>query len=414
MTMLFNKVRIFDVLESQRLKLKQEIQALDANYVLSASEEDLIHSLVDQLSLEVPTMDESGIHMDYGEADIDARRLPNRFALDRSRPLYIKGVQVTVTVPFDGDADFFFVQPQTFVWQDLPEATVSKSELKITYSRTDHDAAAIKRAYETAVGVLKRNLASLKTSVDEFNGQLEGQVRSAFRERKNKLLADAQMAEAIGIPMKRRLGVPVTYAVPVQRRRPKIERPPVTTGKFQPEPVLPMEEYENILSIVRNMVQVMERSPKAFEGMGEEDLRTHFLVQLNGQYEGRATGETFNFQGRTDILIREEGRNVFIAECKFWKGEKALLETLDQLLSYLSWRDTKTAILVFNRNANFTEVLCKIAETVPTHKCFKRDLGKTGESSFRYAFHQPNDTNRELVASVLAFDIPTAEHRSTK
>jgi hypothetical protein len=29
------------------------------------------------------------------------------------------------------------------------------------------------------------------------------------------------------------------------------------------------------------MVAVMEQSPKAFEQMGEEDLRTHFLVQLN-------------------------------------------------------------------------------------------------------------------------------------
>jgi hypothetical protein len=40
--------------------------------------------------------------------------------------------------------------------------------------------------------------------------------------------------------------------------------------------------------------------------MREEDLRQHFLVQLNGQYEGQATGETFNFQGKTDILIRAE------------------------------------------------------------------------------------------------------------
>jgi len=109
-----------------------------------------------------------------------------------------------------------------------------------------------------------------------------------------------------------------------------------------------MEEYENILSIMRNMVRVMEQSPKAFENMGEEDLRTQFLVQLNAQYEGRATGETFNFQGKTDILIRaDEGGNVFIAECKFWSGEKQFLETIDQLLSYLTWRDTKTAILIF-------------------------------------------------------------------
>jgi hypothetical protein len=38
--------------------------------------------------------------------------------------------------------------------------------------------------------------------------------------------------------------------------------------------------------------------------MTEEDLGTHFLVARNAQFEGGATGETFNFQGRTDILIR--------------------------------------------------------------------------------------------------------------
>jgi hypothetical protein len=101
---------------------------------------------------------------------------------------------------------------------------------------------------------------------------------------------------------------------------------------------------------MQNMVQVMELSPHVFYNMGEEDLRTHFLVQLNGAFKGQATGETFNFQGKTDILIRVEGKNVFIAECKFWKGEEALFATLDQLLSYLSWRDTKAALLVFNRN----------------------------------------------------------------
>jgi hypothetical protein len=59
-----------------------------------------------------------------------------------------------------------------------------------------------------------------------------------------------------------------------------------------------MAEYEHILEIMSNMVHVIERSPEAFKGMREEDLRQHFLVQLNGQYEGQATGETFNFQGK--------------------------------------------------------------------------------------------------------------------
>ena len=157
---------------------------------------------------------------------------------------------------------------------------------------------------------------------------------------------------------------------------------------------------------MKNMVQVMELSPHAFSDMREEDLRFHFLVQLNGAFQGQATGETFNFQGKTDILIRVDGKNIFIGECKFWKGEKVFLATLDQLLSYLSWRDTKTAVIVFNRNADFTAVLSKIAEAVPTHPDFKRDLGKSDESTFRYVSRSRTMPDREIILTVMAFDIP--------
>jgi hypothetical protein len=215
------------------------------------------------------------------------------------------------------------------------------------------------------------------------------------------------MTAAIGLPLRKREGVPVTYSVPVKRRAPKIEQP-IVTGPFKPEPALATEDYEEILRIMANMVRVMELSPHAFQAMGEEDLRSHFLVQLNGAYAGQATGETFNFQGKTDILIRIDGKNVFIAECKFWHGEKAFLDAISQLLSYVSWRNTKAAVLVFNRNADFSGVLAKIAEAVPKHPNCKRHLGKVDETTFRYVFAQPNDANREMILTVLAFDIPTA------
>src|SRR5258706_1644712 len=96
---------------------------------------------------------------------------------------------------------------------------------------------------------------------------------------------------------------------------------------------------------MKSMVRVMELSPHEFHEIGEEALRSHFLVQLNGAYKGQATGETFNFQGKTDILIRADDKNVFIGECKFWKGEKAFLETISQLLSYVSWRTRRPPYL---------------------------------------------------------------------
>lgn len=140
-----------------------------------------------------------------------------------------------------------------------------------------------------------------------------------------------------------------------------------SAAPFKPEPTLSDADYEHILGVVQNMVHVMERSPSAFVSMDEESLRFHFLVQLNGHYEGQTTGETFNYQGKTDILIRSEKRNIFVAECKFWGGPKKLAETIDQLLGYSCWRDTKVAVILFNRNTDFSKVLETIAHAVKEH-----------------------------------------------
>lgn len=410
--MLFNKYSILDVLPAQNKKIKDKFQSLKADYLLNVSEQDLIASLVDEFTLDVPTLDESKIEMDYREKQIDVSGDPNRMFFDHSGPFYVAGTEFTFILPFTGDAAFFDVQPQNFTYSlSGSRAVVQNNEIHFTYAGVNLNPEAAKRDFQNELQLIRQNLQNLKSTVERHNGELEREISQQVTERKQKLLNDAHIAASVGYPIRRREGVPATYAAPVQRRSPKVAPPAASSSSFKPEPALPMEEYEHILEIVRNMVQVMERSPKAFEHMGEEDLRTHFLVQLNSQYEGGATGETFNFQGKTDILIRTDGRNVFIAECKFWGGEKQFLETLDQLLSYLSWRDTKTAVIIFNRNANFSDVLKKMAEITPKHKCYKRIVGTSGESDFRYVFHQPNDSNREIIVTVMAFDVPTAEHR---
>jgi hypothetical protein len=45
--------------------------------------------------------------------------------------------------------------------------------------------------------------------------------------------------------------------------------PKASTAPYKPEPVLSMEDYDHILSVISNMAHVMERSPSAFERMGK-------------------------------------------------------------------------------------------------------------------------------------------------
>ena len=129
-------------------------------------------------------------------------------------------------------------------------------------------------------------------------------------------------------------------------------------------------------------------------------------AKTDGQYEGQATGETFNGNGKTDILIRADNKNIFIAECKIWRGPEKLKESIDQILGYASWRDTKTALLIFNRNKNFSSVLAKIPEIIKEHPNFKRQLPYKSETSFRFALHHQGDKNRELILTILAFEVP--------
>lgn len=386
--LLFNKHDIYGAVQGQTQAVKKRIQSIPSNTLLNASEHDLIQSLIEEFHFDVPVIMEENIYIaESAEAPVDVSRDPMRMIMDRSRPFYLQGTKTVIAVPFTGDAGFFSIQPQTYT-VNPPRGIVAEGEILLTYVGVNQSAEALKREYQRTVASMKDYLKSLAESAAQFNGQLERLVTQEVKARKERLLKDAGMVAALGLPMKKRDGVPATYAASVKRRSPPVEEIKVRGG-FRPEPALALETYDEIIKIIRGMVRVIELSPHEFREIGEEALRSHFLVQLNGTYEGQATGETFNFQGKTDILIHADGKNVFIGECKFWKGEKAFLKTISQLLSYASWRDTKVAVLVFNRNADFSGVLAKIREAVPQHPQYKRDVAVLDESTFRYVFAHP-------------------------
>jgi hypothetical protein len=160
------------------------------------------------------------------------------------------------------------------------------------------------------------------------------------------------------------------------------------------------------------MSHVMERSPDSFSHLGEEDLRQHLLVPLNGHYKGEGTAEAFNNIGKTDIPIRVKDKNIFVAECKIWGGQKLLNEAIDQLLGYLTWPDTKTALIIFSKNKDFTAVLSTLWNTVQAHPNFKRGPEVQGETRRRYVFRSKTDEDRELIMTVIAFNIPQTSPKS--
>ena len=129
-------------------------------------------------------------------------------------------------------------------------------------------------------------------------------------------------------------------------------------------------------------------------------------MMLEPNFEGSATGETFNKAGKTDILLRHEGSNVFIAECKFWRGQKAFLDTITQLLGYLTWRDSKAAVIMFVPNKDFTSALKTAKQVVSEHPNYIEFVETNDETWLSYSFHLNGDRNRLVSMAIMLYHTP--------
>jgi hypothetical protein len=403
----FSKVAIGDALRTHLGNILREIDGLETDYVLKASPTELERHFMENAGVKplVLYIDQQNIERQSGtKVDVsgDYRRVARR-----GERVEVQGTRIEVAILFEGDPNLWEFRPSRYTLGGYPEIVVRDDSilLALTFPDDTADATGWKKEIDRRIASLAAAVATLHSDVTQFNAELPAKIAEALARRRKKALDVSKAIEGLGIPMKRAAGSPA-YVVPVQRRKTPISRPLVSTDKYEPEPVLEESEYQHILSVTRSMSLVMERNPKTFALLEEEDIRNHFLLQLNGQYEGGATGETFNAGGKTDILIRGGDRNVFIAECKFWQGPKSFDEAVAQLLGYLSWRDSKCALLVFNRTRDSSAVGEKMHEVMKAREEFTRCVSNPPGGDARYIFVKKSDPGREIIVTTQLFDVP--------
>lgn len=402
--LLFWDIDLRATLTAQRDSIDRELQALDPNRVLNTAPDDLVQYFVDKNHVEAPVL-----HRD--KWSIDTKEETERRD-DYGRTITVNVQRLYVEIPFDGERELFKARASTYN-SSTPRGLIGTQSITLVFTPDRASSPeSIKANINSEIDNIEQHLSWIKNDVESHNNALRGIAERAIEQRRARVLQHQGLAAGLGIPLKERANAPKTYVTPAVRKTVVPTLPSASTAPYKPEPVLAMEQYEHILGVMQNMTKVMERSPNTFARMDEESLRDHYLVQLNGHYQGSATGETFNAFGKTDILVREKDKNIFIAECKFWKGTKVYTATIDQLFSYSSWRDTKTAILVFNRNRDTSKVLSEIKAATETHQHYKRTLLWPHESGFRFVMRHPTDNNRELILTVLVFDIPEKTPRA--
>jgi hypothetical protein len=388
-------------------KVVQEIASLDNEYVLKASKIELEDHFLDKSKVSPLVLHSSEYYIENREGTkIDVSRDFNRAIFPGERA-QVSGTKIDIAIPYEGDPYSWRLRPSSILLSAFPELEIRDDVIIFSLRFADDtvNPVQIKSDIEKTVSNLQDTAKNLQRDIENHNNAVIQTVRSAIERKLTKANATIAAIVDLGIPMKKR-DTPLTYTVPTKRRPSPKHLPKVQTERYKPEPVLAEYDYNHIIGVLKSMSLVIERNPKSFSGLGEEDIRNHFLIQLNGHYDGSATGETFNASGKTDILIRVEDRNIFIAECKFWRGQKKFSEAIDQLLGYLSWRDTKSALLIFNTNRDSSSVRLKMNDVLKgrTENRKTRYLDKDGES--RYIFVKESDPGREIVIATLLFDLP--------
>lgn len=405
-TRLFSEGSISEIFDKHYLSIQSTIETESDNYILNVNESSYIESLEETYKFETPEVLFEEVMVEDYTGSIPAEHFPIGYRVEAGEKYDTQVVRYCV--PCKGNPKLLRYSPLSSYQSWQGEFYVEGNYIITEFVNFHNIPELIVGGFRKQTEEFYKNYHTLILDINRFNAGLKVLITNMFKERKDAILRRKNILSSLGVPLRKNNNVSPTFNVPVPQLREKIfVKPVVKETGFVPEPTLDQENYLRILKVINDVGKNFERMPSTSRDKSEETLRDHILMNLDPHFQnGSATGETFNNTGKTDILLRYDSSVVFIAECKYWTGEKGHHETLDQLLGYLTWRDTKTSVVVFVKQKSLSEILVKIKKATAEHPNYLGFVSETAENWFNYRFHINGDKNREVKVAVQVFHLP--------
>lgn len=370
-----------------------ELDQIDADTLLSENEDVLVAELLDKHMPRSIEIDWDGV---TGSPTTEVKK-EERDPFRPNQTYKVAASKMTLSVPYIGSKSILDYNASTFNY-DSNEWALDDEVIRfdvVEYSLTTE---AVQSRIKNVQARLDKKVVWANGDLARFLPNAEERTRGRLKQRRERILNDRKVEDSLGIPI-------VSTGVP---RRPVRAQPKYvsldrrrSSSRFVPEPELDEAIYREVVEQVQAWARSLERTPGTVKKLGEEGLRDLLLGTLNTYWQGAAGAELFNGAGKTDILVRADDRNVFIGELKIWRGAKTVHSTIDQLLSYMVWRDSKGAIVMFIRNANPTAIIEKLHQEVEKHPRFV--LAKSGgdpKTMKEYIFTADEEGRRVSLAVI--------------
>jgi len=400
-TRLFGCKEIDSLIKEKKSEIKSLIEAKEEDYIIGINEEEFIDYIYGGYCIEEISFDLDKVKVSSYESDTKYNRY--------TREKYIFQV-VVYHVPILGNKGLIKYKPSGAYINHFPEVYLDPKEGNLCFEieLINIDANTVKSRACEILNTIKKQSFHLNNEIKNYNSTLKEYIRNVFISRKKRIFKNKKMLEELEIPVIEEKNISKSFIVPTPDiiKKIKIEEPKVIDKKYIPEPTISFEIYQHILETFHDLGKLFERYPSTYKEKNEESLRDQILLYISPRFELDTSSETFNKSGRTDILMKYKNSNIFVAECKIWKGEEKYLKGITQLLNYLTWRDSKTALVVFVKNKNFSNVLNKVKLITPKHENYLGFTSEKEESWINYRFHIIGDKGREVKIAVLLFHIP--------
>tara|TARA_B100000809_G_scaffold264413_1_gene320179 strand:+ start:2013 stop:3218 length:1206 start_codon:yes stop_codon:yes gene_type:complete len=396
---LFNKHYLQDFINDYRKKLNEDIDSLEITD--STNTEDIISNLKSRATIHPINIREPK----PSEPRETTRQRQNDWGESYSQKVY----EIYVTIPFDGNKDLFYCMPysSTVVYLDKG-VNITSNHISAKIVLTELDSTKFNSEVNGIIGTLKTNLPQIHSEIKLWNDSLDSFIRQSIEKRKGVVSKKHSFMEQIGLKIN-----PISddYLTPNPIIKKKIPQPVSETSATKKEliPILQESVYKDIKEVIYNTGQAIERKPSLYIDKYEEDLRDVFLLFLETRYESTTgVGEAFNKKGKTDILLKyaKDGTNLFVAECKFWKGKKSFLNAIDQLFGYLTHRDSKTALIMFVDQKELTTVMETAKKEIENHPQYKEHVIDNYNTSISYKMTLPDDSKKSIQMEVMFFHFP--------
>lgn len=400
----FKNIFLHDLFNNLYENIRNEINNYEDNYILNVDENNITEYLFTRYEIEpINLFFDNWSSQDYKDKKI----IPTPFdVISNSSTYEYIATMVKIIIPYEGDSKLFQTYPSSQTSSKY-EIQINNTEISFFVEWKENNENYSNDKINEIKDYLKYYIDNIKKEVDSYNNNLKSYIKNIFNNKKEKTKTIKTSLKNLIVPLRKIEDKDNnTFSVSPIKKKEKISiKLPEIKNNFNLDPIISEDLYLQILSVIYEFGKRMEEYPNIYCNKNEETIRDYILLILSLNFKVSVMAEAFNRNGKTDILLKYNNENIFIAECKIWHGKKQFFSAINQLQSYLTWRDTKSALIIFVKDKNISSIIEKINSTIIEHPQFIKKYKLLNDYDIIYEFSFEQDNQKKFQLAILLYHL---------